>query len=121
MPTKTEILRDLAMLVNRRQAVPIARYFAEDFRLDDAGAGLVRTGHAGAQTMIDDLLSRAPDIRLEMLDSVEAADRVAARWRVTGTGARGSFDVAMMAFYRFDGARIAEDWGVWSGKPWRTP
>jgi predicted SnoaL-like aldol condensation-catalyzing enzyme len=105
--------------VNHRQPAPIARYFTENFRLDDAGAGVVRTGHAGAQAMIDDIFSLAPDVRLEMLDTVEAADRVAVRWRVTGTRTTGSFDVAMIAIYRFFDGRIAEDWGVWSGKPWQ--
>ena len=106
--------------MNERRPVSIARYFTEDFRLDDAGTGVVRTGHAGAQTMMDNILALAPDVRFEVLDSVEAADRVAVRWRVTGTGAAGSFDVAMIAIYRFADGRIAEDWGVWSGKPWGT-
>jgi hypothetical protein len=119
VPTNAERLAELADLLNRRRPIPIARYFTEDFRLDDAGAGLVRTGLAGARTMIDDILSLAPDVRLDMLDTVEAADRVAVRWRVTGTRAAGAFDVAMIAIYRFADGRIAEDWGVWSGKSWQ--
>jgi predicted SnoaL-like aldol condensation-catalyzing enzyme len=115
---KAELLKQLADLVNARQPVPIARYFTDDFRLGDAGAGVVRTGHAGARAMLDDLLALAPDIRLDVLDTVEAEDRLAVRWRVTGTTPRGPFDVAMIAFYRFADGRIAEDWGVWSGKPW---
>jgi predicted SnoaL-like aldol condensation-catalyzing enzyme len=118
--TKLQLLQELSELVSRRRPVPIARYFTEDFRLDDAGAGVVRTGHAGAQTMMEEILSLAPDVRLEILDTVEAADRVAVRWRLTGTKTTGSFDVAMMAIYRFADGRIAEDWGVWSGKPWQA-
>jgi predicted SnoaL-like aldol condensation-catalyzing enzyme len=117
MPKKTELREELLRLINERRPIPIARYFSEDFRLDDAGAGVVRTGRAGAQTMMDNILALAPDVRFEILDTVEAADRVAVRWRVTGTGSTGSFDVAMMAIYRFADERIAEDWGVWSGKP----
>jgi hypothetical protein len=56
--------------VNQRQPITVARYFTEDFRLDDAGAGVVRTGLAGAQTMIEDILSLAPDARLEILDTI---------------------------------------------------
>jgi predicted SnoaL-like aldol condensation-catalyzing enzyme len=119
MLTNAGLLQELAVLVNERRPVPIARYFTEDFRLDDAGAGVVRTGHAGAQAMMDGVVSLAPDVRFEILDVVEAADRAAVRWRVTGTGAAGPFDVAMMAIYRFVDGRIAEDWGVWSGKPWQ--
>jgi predicted ester cyclase len=120
MLTKVEVLQDLTKLVNERQTVPIARYFTEDFRLDDAGAGVVLTGHAGAQTMIDSIFALAPDVRYEILDTVEAADRVAVRWRVTGTRTTGSFDVAMVAIYRFENGRIADDWGVWSSKSWQT-
>jgi predicted SnoaL-like aldol condensation-catalyzing enzyme len=119
MVPNVELLEDLTELLNQRRLVPIARYFTETFRLDDAGTGVVRTGHAGAQTMIDNILSLAPDVRLEMLDTVEAADRVAVRWRLTGTRTAGTFDVAMIAIYRFVDGRIAEDWGVWSGKPWQ--
>jgi predicted SnoaL-like aldol condensation-catalyzing enzyme len=117
--TKAELLQELSELVNRRQPVTIARYFTEDFRLDDAGTGVVRTGHAGAQTMMENILALAPDVRFEILDAVEAADRAAVRWRVTGTRTTGSFDVAMIAIYRFDDGRIAEDWGVWSDKAWQ--
>jgi hypothetical protein len=42
------------------------------------------------------------------------------RWRVTGTRRSGPFDAAVIAIYRFAGGRIAEDWGVSSGKPWQT-
>jgi predicted SnoaL-like aldol condensation-catalyzing enzyme len=118
--TKAELLRELAQLLNRRQPVPVARYFTDDFCLDDAGAGVVRSGHAGAQAMIDELLALAPDIRLHVLDTVEERDRLAVRWRVTGTSTTGPFDVAMIAIYRFADGRIAEDWGVWSGKPWQA-
>ena len=120
MPTKAELLAELAELINQRRPVPIARYFTEDFRLDDAGAGVVLSGHSGAQKMIDDVLSLAPDFRYEILDTIETADRVAVRWRVSGTAATGSFNVAMIAIYRFADGRIAEDWGVWSGKSWQT-
>jgi predicted SnoaL-like aldol condensation-catalyzing enzyme len=121
MLTKAELLKELAELVNERRPFAIARYFTEDFRLDDAGAGVVLTGYAGAQKMMDDILSLAPDVCLEMLDTVEAADRLAVRWRLTGTRTSGSLDVAMIAIYRFADGRIAEDWGVWSGKPWQRP
>jgi len=120
MPTQVKLLAELAELLNQRLPVPIERYFTEDFRLDDAGAGTMLTGHAGAKAMIDHILALAPDVHYQMLDTVEAADRVAVRWRVTGTKTTGLFDVAMMAIYRFAKGRIAEDWGVWSGKPWQT-
>jgi predicted SnoaL-like aldol condensation-catalyzing enzyme len=119
MLTKAGLLQQLADLVNERRPIEVARYFTEDFRLDDASTGLVRTGHAGAQAMMDGVLALAPDVHFEVLDVVEGADRVAVRWRVTGTGEAGPLDVAMIAIYRFVDGRIAEDWGVWSSKPWQ--
>lgn len=104
----------------RRGACHGGIIFAGVFRLDDAGAGTVRNGHTGAQIMIDDILSLAPDVRFEILDAIEAPDRVAIRWCARGTRPTGSFDVAIIAIYRFVNGRIAEDWGVWSGKPWQT-
>lgn len=120
MPANAEILKELAGLVNRRQPIEIGRYFTEDFRLDDAGAGIVRHGIGGAEAMMESILALAPDVRLDILDAVEAADRLAVRWRLTGMRAGKPFDVAMIAIYRFAGGRIAEDWGVWSGKPWQA-
>ena len=120
MPTNVELLGEVAELLNHRLPLPIERYFTEDFRLDDAGAGMMLTGHAGAKAMIDHILALAPDVHYQIRDTVAAADRVAVRWRVTGTRRTGLFDVAMMAIYRFVNGRIAEDWGVWSGKPWQT-
>jgi predicted SnoaL-like aldol condensation-catalyzing enzyme len=105
----------------QRRPIDIAHYFTEDFRLDDAGSGVVRTGHAGAQAMFDDIFSLAEDIRYEILDTVEAADRVAVRWCVTGTRTTGSFDVAMIGFYRFVDGRIAEDWAFGVASPGRRP
>jgi predicted SnoaL-like aldol condensation-catalyzing enzyme len=114
-----ELLRELTTLFNQRRPIPVERYFTEDFRLDDAGAGVVRTGHSGARAMFDDMLSIAPNFHLEMLDAIESNDRVAVRWRVTGARAAGPFDVAMMAMYRFSQGRIAEDWDVWNSNPWQ--
>lgn len=112
MPTKVELLGELAELLNQRRPVPITRYFTEDFRLDDAGAGVMLTGHVGAKRMIDDILSLAPDVNYQILDTVEAADRVAVRWRVTGTRTTGSFDVTRMAIYRFADGPMTGAFGV---------
>ena len=120
MPANTDLLAELAELINQRRPVSMSRYFTEDFCLDDAGAGILLLGHAGAQQMIDNVYALAPDFHYEILDAFETTDRVAVRWRVTGTAAAGPFDVAMMAISWFSNGRISKDWGVWSGKPWQT-
>jgi len=43
---------------------------------------------------------------------VEEGDRVAVRWRLSATRDGELFVYAMMAMYRFENGRIAEDWGV---------
>jgi len=90
MPTNVELLGELAERLNQRLPLPIERYFTEDFRLDDAGAGMMLTGHAGAKAIIDHILALAPDVHYQIRDTVAAADRVAVRWRVTGTTSIGS-------------------------------
>jgi hypothetical protein len=116
MSAQTDTLRELARLLNAREPVDVARFFTEDFRLDDPGAGVTRVGHAGAQQMIDAVLAFAPGMRLEILDMFEQGDRVAVRWQVA-TGATGG-GPAMLAIYQFAGGRIVRDWGISVARPW---
>jgi predicted ester cyclase len=64
-----------------------------------------------------------PDLRLEILDAFGAGDKVAMRWRATGTfenelmgqqptGETGS-PVEGIAIDRFEGGRIVESWAQW--------
>jgi len=58
------------------------------------------------------------ELRLDALDMVEENDSVAVRWRVTWIDEGEPRRAAIMAIYRFDGALIAEDWGVATRSPW---
>ena len=116
MSIQTDALRELTRLLNAREPVDVARFFTEDFRLEDPGAGVLRSGHAGARQMIDNVLALGPDARLDILDMFEQGDRVAVRWQVS-TGAPRS-GPAMIAIYQFAGARIAQDWGISVQSPW---
>jgi predicted ester cyclase len=60
-----------------------------------------------------------PDFRIDLLDAVEGADRLAVRWRGQGTQATSMFGEAVtgrsvvlngITIYRFEGELIAEDW-----------
>ena len=119
MSLQTDALHQLAASIARREPIDIQRYFTEDFRLDDPGSSVVRHGFEGAKHMMDAIMAIAPDVRFEILDTVEQADRVAVRWRVTGTSNDTRFSAAIVAIYRFVDARIAEDWGISSKNPWR--
>jgi ketosteroid isomerase-like protein len=43
---------------------------------------------------------------------IEEGDRVAVRWQLTATYEGGPFEQSIMAIYRFENGRIAEDWGI---------
>ena len=46
--------------IQRAQAIDVARFFTEDFRLEDPGAGVIRTGLDGAQRMMEALRGASP-------------------------------------------------------------
>ena len=44
---------------------------------------------------------------------IEEGDRVAVRWQLTATYDDGKpYERSIMAIYRFENGRIAEDWGI---------
>ena len=51
-------------------------------------------------------------IKLEFLDMIEEGDRVAVRWQLTATYNGEPFEQSILAIYRFEDGRIAEDWGI---------
>jgi predicted ester cyclase len=53
-----------------------------------------------------------PPIVLEILDMIEEGNRVAVRGQLTATYEGKSFEQSIMAIYRFEKGRIAEDWGI---------
>jgi predicted ester cyclase len=114
MSVQTDLLRELVTLCNERKTFDVARFFTEDFRLEDPGSGVIRTGLDGARRMIEEVRALAHDGRLEILDMFESGDRVAVRWSYKGQ--RASF--AMMAIYEFTGNRIRRDWGILARTPW---
>jgi hypothetical protein len=114
MSVQTDALVELVELFNARKAIDVPRFFTEDFRLEDPGAGVIRTGLDGAQRMMEAVRALAHDGHLEILDMFESGNRVAARWSYKSAG--GSF--AMMSIYEFNGERIQRDWGILARAPW---
>ena len=111
MSVQTDALRELVELFNARKAIDVARFFTEDFRLEDPGAGVIRTGLDGAQRMMEAVRALAHEGHLEILDMFESGNRVAARWSYKGPGA--SF--AMLSIYEFKGSVSSEIGGSWRG------
>jgi len=60
-----------------------------------------------------------PPIKLEILDMIEEGDRVAVRWQLTATYQAKPFEQSIMAIYRLENGRIAEDWGISIRALWR--
>jgi predicted ester cyclase len=116
MSTQTDALHELVRLFNKRGLIDIARFFTDDFRLEDPGVGVKRSGHNGARQMLEGIRALAPDVQLEILDIFEGGNRVAVRWRVTVNGNQDR--AAMIAIYQFEGGRIARDWGISVRSPW---
>src|SRR5262245_35135124 len=114
MSVQTDALLELVELFNARKEIDLPRFFTEDFRLEDPGAGVIRTGLDGAHRMIEAVRALAHDGHLEILDMFESGNRIAARWSYKGPGAR----FAMMSIFEFNGNRIQRDWGILARTPW---
>ena len=116
MSTHCDLLRELVDRFNRRQPIDVTRYFTPSFRLNQPG-GRDRAGLSGAQEMIDAMYALGEQVQLNMLAAVEQGDHVAVRWQFDGM--RDGVSSAGIAMYRFEAGRIADDWGVAAGMPWR--
>lgn len=118
MSQQTDLIHELVAHFNRGERIAVERYFTPAFELDDPGSGARRSGHAGASAMCEALAAFGEGVQIEVLHLLEQDDHVAVRLRVTWAGAnQGS--AAMIGIYRFEGGRIAEDWGVSTRAPWR--
>lgn len=118
MSQQTELMRELIARFNRGESIEVERYFTPDFELDDPGAGVSRSGHAGARAMCDALAAIGENVQLQILHMIEEADHVAVRYLATWQGPNAG-SAAMIGMYRFVDGRIARDWGVSTRAPWR--
>ena len=119
MSQQKELLREMAAAHNSGAPDRISDWFTEDFRLHEPGAPALPVGHEGASRMRARFRSLTPPINLEILDMIEEGDRVAVRWQLTATYEGKPFEQSIMAIYRFENGRIAEDWGVSVRALWR--
>ena len=97
---------------------PVAEWFTEDFKLHDPSIGGFRFGHEGARDMLRALTEHVPSARIDLLDMVEQGDKVAVRWLFAGMKDSRPVRLSVVAIYRFEGDRIAEDWGIAARAEW---
>ena len=123
MSQQTDLLREIAAAISSGAPDRISDWFTGDFRLHEPGKPALPVGHQGARQMREaGRQMRAglkTPINVEILDMIEEGDRVAVRWQLTATYDDGKpYDRSIMAIYRFENGRIAEDWGIASPALW---
>ncbi len=92
---------------------------APEFRAHDPSVPGGEVDKEGVATAFQAIRIAFPDVRREVCDHVAFGDKIAVRWRVTGTHlgpfnnapATGrAIDITGITLYRFVGERIAEEW-----------
>jgi predicted SnoaL-like aldol condensation-catalyzing enzyme len=105
------VLRRFPFLLHDPDGDAICALFTEDFRLHAPNAPNWPSGHAGAVMMFTDMHKRFPELEAIAEDMFGDGERICVRWRYRNrVGER--FEAVGISIYRFEGARIAEDWGV---------
>jgi ketosteroid isomerase-like protein len=112
MSRQKELLREIATAISTGAEFRIAEWFTDNFRLHEPAKPPLPVGHPGARQMLETSRTLQPPINLAPLDMVEDGDRVAVRWQLTATYDGKPFEQSIVAIYRFEAGRIAEDWGV---------
>lgn len=118
MSSKKDVLLRIAAAMSTGDIDHVPDWFTEDFKLHDPSYGGFRSGHGGAHDMLVAIAEHVPNLRANALDMVEEADRVAVRWLFSGTKAGQPVCLSCVAIYRFEGDRIAEDWGIATKAEW---
>ena len=108
MSQQKDLLREMAAAHNSGEPDRASDWFTEDFRLHEPGVPSLAVGHEGASQM----RARFKTLTPEILDMIEEGDRVAVRWQLTASYDGRSFEQSILAIYRFENGRIAEDWGI---------
>jgi len=117
MSQQKDLLREIAAATSSGASDRISDWFTEDFRLHEPGKPALRVGHEGARQMREAgrqiRAGLKTPIKVEILDMIEEGDRVAVRWQLSATYDDDKpYERSIMAIYRFENGRIAEDWGI---------
>ena len=119
MSQQKDLLREIAAAMSSGAPDRISDWFTEEFRLHEPGKPALPVGHEGARQMMEAGRQNRMQAgvqtpaKVEILDLIEEGDRVAVRWQLTGTYNDGKpYDRSILAIYRFERGRIAEDWGI---------
>ena len=109
--TKTATARRaLEDVCSGRQLDQIPDVYHPDF-VDHVNS-LEYRGHEGARRSVALYLALFPDLSFEVEDQVTEGDRVASRWKLTGTHRGRPVTLRGIVISRFQGGRIVEDWAA---------
>jgi ketosteroid isomerase-like protein len=118
MSSRKDFFLRMARSISAGDIDHVAEWFTEDFKLYDPSIGGFRSGHVGARDMLRSLAELVPCARIEVLDMVEEGNKVAVRLLFSGNKHGRPVYLSAVAIYRFDGDRIAEDWGIATKAEW---
>lgn len=118
MPSRKDFFLRIAKSMSAGDIDHVAEWFTEDFKLHDPSIGGFRSGHGGARDMLRSLAEQVPCAQIDVLDMVEEGNKVAVRWLFTGRKDGKPVYLSVVAIYRCDGDRIAEDWGIAAMAEW---
>jgi predicted ester cyclase len=118
MSSRKAALLRIAEAISAGDIEHVPEWFTEDFKLHEPSFGGFRVGHSGARDMLQSLAEHVPNARIDALDMVEEDDRVAVRWLFAGKKDGRPVYLSAVAIYRFEGDRIAEDWGIAAKADW---
>jgi predicted ester cyclase len=118
MSSKKAVLLRIAEAMSAGNIDHVPDWFTEGFKLHDPSFGGFRSGHEGARDMLRSLAGHVPGARVNALDMVEEGDKVAVRWLFSGKKDGCPVYLSAVAIYRFEGERIAEDWGIAAKADW---
>ena len=105
------VLRRFSAFLRNPDADSICELFTEDFRLHAPNEPNWPRGHEGAVRMFTQMHERFPHLDVIAEDMFGEDDRICVRWRYRNS-VGDSFEAVGISIYRFEGGRIAEDWGV---------
>lgn len=111
-------MREIAAHLNAGEFDRIERYYGDACRVSDPNHTPWPRGRDGARQMADSFRNLARGLTVEIEDMIEEDERVAVRWRFSGTREDSPFVASIMAIYRFESGRIAEQWTLGAAKPW---
>ncbi len=111
-------MRDMAAHLNAGAFDRIEAYYGDTCMVSDPNHTPWPRGREGARQMADSFRNLAQGLKVEIEDMIEEDDRVAVRWRFTGVRDGHPFVASIMAIYRFEDGRIAEQWTLGAPKPW---